>query len=141
MHPQTTHRSQRPTASELSTVSIHTAPADHGGWLQSSHAFSVSTQVKRRTPYDDIDPEQLIARDWLALSRSRLANERTLLAYIRTSLAMIGLGALLAKWIGHPAAVVGGVALAISGVLVIAIGLTRFVQENRRYRRLSSRPD
>ena len=97
--------------------------------------------MKRRTPYDDIDPEQLIARDWLALSRSRLANERTLLAYIRTSLAMIGLGALLAKWIGHPAALAGGVALAICGVAVIAIGLMRFVQENGRYRRLTHKSD
>jgi putative membrane protein len=97
--------------------------------------------VKRRTPYDDIDPEQLIARDWLALSRSRLANERTLLAYIRTSLAMIGLGALLAKWIDHPSALIGGVALATGGVVVVGVGLVRFVQEDRRYRRLTHSRD
>lgn len=97
--------------------------------------------MKRRTPYDDIDPEQLITRDWLALSRSRLANERTLLAYIRTSLAMIGLGAILAGWTQHPMTLIGGIALATFGGLVMAIGLIRFLQENQRYRRLMRPPD
>lgn len=97
--------------------------------------------MKRRTPYDDIDPEQLITRDWLALSRSRLANERTLLAYIRTSLAMIGLGAILAGWTQHPMALIGGIALAAFGVLALAIGVIRFLQENQRYRRLMRPPD
>ena len=97
--------------------------------------------MRRHEPYDDIDPDTLIARDWLALSRSRLANERTLLAYIRTGLSMIGLGAILAKWIEHPSALVGGVALAIGGVAVLAVGLLRFVQEDRRYRRLTHSRD
>lgn len=96
--------------------------------------------MRRRTPYDAIDPEHLIARDWLALSRSRLANERTLLAYIRTTLAMVGLGAILAKWIDHPAALVGGIVLAILGTLALLIGVLRFVQEDRRYRRLTRPP-
>ena len=52
--------------------------------------------MRRHEPYDDIDPDTLIARDWLALSRSRLANERTLLAYIRTAVALAGLGAIVA---------------------------------------------
>lgn len=95
--------------------------------------------MSRREPYDDIDPDTLIARDWLALSRSRLANERTLLAYVRTSLSMIGLGAILAKWIDHPTALGGGIVLAAAGVVVLAVGLVRFVQENRRYQRLTRR--
>lgn len=97
--------------------------------------------MKQRSPYDDIDPDQLITRDWLALSRSRLANERTLLAYIRTSLAMIGLGAILAGWTEHPMALIGGIALAALGVLALVAGLVRFLQENQRYRRLLRPPD
>lgn len=93
--------------------------------------------MKQRIPY--IDPDPLIARDGLVLSRSRLANDRTLLVYIRTSLAMVGLGAILAKWLDHPIALVGGIALAILGVLVVLIGLVRFVRENRRYRRVTQR--
>lgn len=97
--------------------------------------------MRRHEPYDDIDPNTLIARDWLALSRSRLANERTLLAYIRTSLSMIGLGAILAKWIEHPSALVGGIVLGGTGVFVLIVGGVRFVQENRRYRRLTNQPN
>lgn len=96
--------------------------------------------MPRHDPYDTIDPDTLIARDWLALSRSRLANERTFLAYIRTSLSMIGLGAILAKWIEHASALVGGSVLAGAGVVVLFVGGLRFVQENRRYRRLTTPP-
>jgi putative membrane protein len=35
---------------------------------------------------DTTKKEKLIARDWLAIERTKLANERTFLAYFRTSL-------------------------------------------------------
>jgi hypothetical protein len=54
---------------------------------------------------------------------------------------MIGLGAILAKWIEHPSALVGGIALGGTGVLVLIVGGVRFIQEDRRYRRLTNPPN
>ena len=88
--------------------------------------------MRRHDPYSQIDPASLIARDWLALSRTRLANERTLLAYLRTSVSLIGLGLITAQWFDHRIAVITGVTLVVLGVILLAVGGLRFVQEHRR---------
>lgn len=93
--------------------------------------------MPRQEPYKDIDPDDLITRDWLALGRSRLANERTLLAYARTAVAMVGLGLILAKWFDHLLAIAAGGLLIVLGIVVAMVGLLRFLQENRRYRPLT----
>ena len=67
-------------------------------------------------------------RDQLALERTRLANERTFLAYVRTALSLIAAAAVLLQffsagfWYEASAWV-----LAVVGVLVLAIGVYRFV--------------
>ncbi|MES1923724.1 DUF202 domain-containing protein [Salinisphaera sp. T31B1] len=90
--------------------------------------------MRKRSHYPRMDPDTLITRDWLALSRTRLANERTLLAYLRTSVSLIGLGLIMAKWFDHRLVVYTGIALAGLGILVVLIGGWRFVQESRRCR-------
>lgn len=92
--------------------------------------------MSRRDPYAQIDPDTLIARDWLALDRTRLANERTLLAYIRTSAALAGLGVIMAKWFSHIPAQLGGAALIVGAVVIGVLGAWRFIQIERRYRAL-----
>ena len=92
---------------------------------------------RRRSPYDAIDPAQLIARDWLALSRSRLANERTLLAYIRTAVAL----AIVAKWFEHDAALAAAIVMVVAGVLTALFGVLRFATEERRLRPLERRAE
>lgn len=107
-----------------------------------AHTLAIAMPLKRRrSPYDAIDPAQLIARDWLALSRSRLANERTLLAYIRTALALAGLGAIVAKWFEHDAALAAAIVMVAAGVLTGLLGVLRFATEERRLRPLERRAE
>ena len=42
--------------------------------------------------YDDVNKDEMITRDYLALDRTELANSRTLLAYIRTAIAVFAAG-------------------------------------------------
>ncbi len=66
-------------------------------------------------------------RDKLALERTRLANERTFLAYVRTGLALLGAAAILFQFFTElDANIAIAWVLAISGLLVLVIGLFRF---------------
>ena len=66
-------------------------------------------------------------RDKLALERTRLANERTFLAYVRTSLSLIACAVVLFEFFSAVHAYVAVAwALAICGVLVLAVGIYRF---------------
>ena len=66
-------------------------------------------------------------RDKLALERTQLANERTLLAYIRTSLSLIAGAVVIFQFFSSFYAYKAiAWALAIIGLLVLAIGIYRF---------------
>ena len=66
-------------------------------------------------------------RDILALDRTRLANERTFLAYVRTSLSLVAGAAVLFQFFSAVQAYVAAAwMLAVSGVVVLAIGIYRF---------------
>ena len=66
-------------------------------------------------------------RDLLALERTRLANERTFLAYVRTALSLIAGAAVLFQFFSTEQAYVAVAwLLAVSGFLVLAVGIYRF---------------
>ncbi len=66
-------------------------------------------------------------RDTLALERTRLANERTFLAYVRTSLSLIAAAAVLFQFFSSVQSYLAVAwILAITGVMVLAIGIYRF---------------
>ena len=72
-------------------------------------------------------------RDTLALERTRLANERTFLAYIRTGLALLAASAVLFQFFStlHSHVVVAWL-LAIGGILILVVGLVRFMIVRKR---------
>jgi putative membrane protein len=70
-------------------------------------------------------------RDRLALDRTRLANERTLLSYVRTALALGAGGAGLLKFVETPWSRSSGWALIIGSLLLLPVGLMRFLQVQR----------
>lgn len=71
---------------------------------------------------------QEFIRDRLALERTRLANERTLLAYVRTSLSLIAGAAVLFQFFSSfDAYVAFAWVLATLGILVLAVGIYRFI--------------
>lgn len=97
--------------------------------------------LERLNPFREIfkHREEIILRDYLALERTKLANERTLLAYSRTSLYMLigGIAFLQLEdfrnilWVGH-------LALGLSLILII-IGLYRYLQIRSRLSRYYQR--
>ena len=98
------------------------------------------TRIETGKYYDDVQPDQLILRDHLAIDRTELANERTLLAYIRTSLALFltGFSAMHLPAFNADLAFqdltyeLFGWALVAAAVLVLFIGWVRFRRVQRR---------
>lgn len=83
--------------------------------------------------YDDVNPDELILRDRLALDRTHLANERTLLAYVRTAFMLLAGGATAIKALpGDRVAFVTGWILLTWGVLIVLFGGWRFRTIRRR---------
>ena len=72
--------------------------------------------------------KDLVLREYLALERTKLANETTLLAYIRTGLYFLVAGSTLGHVIGTEFWKVLGTPLIIAGVLIMIIGVIRFVR-------------
>ena len=62
----------------------------------------------------------------LSAIRTHMANRRTLMAAVRTTLAFVGLAVVL--WKAHA---LGGVASAVLGVTVLAIGIYLYGREGR----------
>jgi putative membrane protein len=81
----------------------------------------------------------MILRDWLALDRTVLANKRTFLAYGRTSTALIALGIAFVKLIDHRGIELAGFFLMGFGILVFFLGLTEFLRNVARFRRLAAK--
>jgi putative membrane protein len=66
-------------------------------------------------------------KTFLALERTRLANERTFLAYVRTAISLLILGFASLHFFGYDSVIVAfGVTALVFGVLILAIGFTRF---------------
>lgn len=85
--------------------------------------------------------EEIILRDHLAMERTKLANERTLLSYIRSSLyLMVGGLAILGMKDFEEIRYVGYFSLVLS-VIILIIGVTRFVQLKGHLKRLYSKEE
>ncbi len=90
--------------------------------------------------YSNVNPEDLILRDHLARDRTVLANERTLLAYVRTAIAILaGGGTLLKVFPGVRYLRILGSILLVLGVLVLIVGIWRFVAVSRELRAIYHR--
>ena len=79
-------------------------------------------------PYEQLEAEELILRDHLAIDRTALANERTFLAYIRTALAFVLAGASALHFIDSIFATVFGWVFMFCGVLIFFFGFRRYRQ-------------
>lgn len=91
--------------------------------------------------YTSVDPEQMILRDHLAHDRTVLANERTLLAYVRTAIGILAGGGTLLKVFADVRYLrILGVILLVVGVLVLALGIWRFVTVSCRLRKVYDKP-
>jgi putative membrane protein len=74
----------------------------------------------------------LIARDYLAIERTRLANERTFLAYFRTFVVLLSSGfAILRLTALQELEFLGWILLVVAPILLI-IGTTRLIVVRRR---------
>lgn len=84
-------------------------------------------------PYSKINPDHMILRDHLAYDRTVLANERTLLSYLRTAIALSAAGGTLVKIFAHESAMVKlGIVLLSLGLIVVVVGMIRFIQMKKR---------
>lgn len=85
--------------------------------------------------------EETPLRDQLAIDRTRLANERTLLAYVRAFIGLFLAGVTFMKLFADDPVYVGiGVGSIVGGVLLLTIGLARYLRLRRRYARLDAPP-
>jgi len=78
--------------------------------------------------------------DFLAEMRTLLANERTLLAYFRTSFSISIVGVTFIKILGDSSDVYIGIALNGVSLLVLVLGVMRYLKVNRvinEYKNLS----
>ncbi|MCE5216412.1 DUF202 domain-containing protein [bacterium] len=93
-----------------------------------------------KTPYDDVPPDSLILRDYLAADRTQLANERTFLAYLRTALGVAVTGVSLVKFGGSAAWETLGWALVPVAFVTALIGVVRFRAMAARLATFSQEP-
>ncbi len=91
--------------------------------------------------YKDVNPDNLIVRDLLALDRTRLANERTFLAYLRTFFAFAAGAFTLIKF-GDTAflTLLGSVGIGIA-ICIFLYGTYRFLQVQQKLDELKEDPD
>jgi putative membrane protein len=68
-----------------------------------------------------------LIRDRLARQRTELANERTLLSYIRTALGFFIVGIPAVWWLELPGIQSLGVVSLVTGIVVLGIGIRRFI--------------
>lgn len=81
-------------------------------------------------------------RQKLALERTRLANERTFLAYVRTALSLLAAGVVVLQYFSDSAGqIVTGWLLAVAGVVVLVLGLLRFLTVKTRLAKAEAEPD
>lgn len=73
------------------------------------------------------DESTTLVRDRLARQRTELANERTLLAYVRTALGFVIVGIPAVWWLEQLGMQALGVVSLVAGVVILGIGIWRFV--------------
>jgi putative membrane protein len=83
----------------------------------------------------DVDGDDSMLRDELAIDRTILANERTLLAYFRTMLALLAAGGSLIHFLDGWWVLPTGATLLISAPVLFGFGVWRFRRVSRNLRR------
>lgn len=78
---------------------------------------------------------KLIARDWLAIERTKLANERTFLAYFRTFIVFLGTGLTILKLEFFTDLKSFGLILLAMSPIILIIGLYRLIRVKRNIKR------
>jgi putative membrane protein len=94
--------------------------------LAARHKQTLVVKTMAKSPYDDVPPDSLILRDYLAVDRTQLANERTFLAYVRTALGVAITGVSLVKFGGSAAWEIAGWSLLPIALVTAVIGVFRF---------------
>ncbi len=79
-----------------------------------------------------MNAENISRSDWLALQRTRLANERTFLAYFRTFVVVFGTGLTIVKVEILQSIVALGYTFLGVAIVLLAIGVTRFLLVRKR---------
>ena len=79
--------------------------------------------------------EELIARDWLAIDRTRMANERTFLAYLRTFIVVLSSGVAIIKVEALKEMFDLGIFLLVIAPVIFLIGVARFIYVRRHIRK------
>jgi len=87
-----------------------------------------------RSPYENVPPAALILSDKLAIDRTLLANERTLLAYLRSALSLVIVGITFIHFFEIGVLLYIGLVSIPSGLVVGALGITRYRRMNRAIR-------
>jgi len=92
----------------------------------------------KRTPYTRFNGNDLILRDLLAADRTVLANERTFLAFIRTSLTLLLGGISLVQFFPETLVEVVGWVFIPLAVLVMGLGVKKYIQMRRVLARIAA---
>jgi len=79
-------------------------------------------------PYEKLNCEELVLRDYLATDRTVLANERTLLAYVRTTLAFLAAGGSFIQFFDSLVFEVIGWGLILLAFVFFVIGASHFLR-------------
>lgn len=95
---------------------------------------------KNRNPYCSFCEEEMILRDYLALDRTVLANERTFLSYTRTAMALVIAGVTFIKFFDSLAMTITGLICVPIGLAVFAWGLYRYRQIHERIHAIAATP-
>ena len=74
----------------------------------------------------------------LAVDRTWQANQRTLLAYIRTFLGFIALGLALIHFFPGYRSLAGGIAICLTGLVLLLAGLRSFLRSRQALRKLEN---
>ncbi len=81
--------------------------------------------------YSEINSNNLILRDHLAIDRTLLANERTLLAYLRSGMALVMAGFTIINFLQEGWFRGVGIACLVLGFLAGLIGALRYRRMNK----------
>lgn len=87
--------------------------------------------TKRENLYN-LEKENLILRDFLAVDRTVLANERTFLAYFRTALTLIVTGSSFIKFVDDVIIKCFGYIFVPLGFLILMMGIYRFLEIRKK---------
>jgi len=87
--------------------------------------------------YYNVDPHNIILRDYLAKDRTMLANERTFLAFLRTSIGFFGTGAGCVKFLDEPVISIIGYMLIVLSPVMFIWGIMTYLNVTKRINSIS----